>query len=220
MTKKRILIYAICPIALLGALEVLFFWQGAARNIGYMIPNLIFHVPLIAGFVWLAWKGEPKFRLHPFWTPLGMIMIIWPIITFVFADLLDPMKTTSFISILHISETMWYGIAFGLLLGFYSIKSIKTFWYFLLPIAVAWNLQHIGLLLQALGISAFAPGANKGAPTLASYFRAGKFWNDWGWFLSDMIVDVTMAITAAVMIIWGVVNKILKSAVYEKKEYH
>ncbi len=205
--KKRILVYLICLLAIWGALEVLFFWEDAVRDTPYMIANSIFHLPLIAGFLWLAIKGKPEFRLHPFWTPLGLLMILWPLLTVILADLFDPDRTLEIIRFFQVSETLWYGLAFGLLLGFYSIRSIRTFWYFLLPLLFGWLPWLFSLLLQSFGLSATLKG---GAPTLASYFHSGKFWNDWGWFLSDMIVDVTIAATSTGMIISNLLQKIKK----------
>lgn len=198
--KQRAPLCIIFLLAFFGALELLFLWD-TERTAVFYAGNLIFHVPLLFGFAWLCFKGTPARRFHMFWTPLGLLMIIWPTLTVIFADLSE----WGFFHLFFVSETFWYGWAFGALIAFYSIKSLGNFWYFLLPIAIFWNVQHIFLLLQAAGAQAVLAG---GAPTLASYFGSGKFWNDWGWFLSDMIVDVPIAAISAAMIILGVFKKV------------
>ena len=203
--KNKILIYISALFALWGVYSLFFLWNGAQPEMPFYVANIIFHAPLLAGFVWLIWKGKPRRRLHAFWTPLGLVMIIWPILTVVFAEMFDEDYGAE--RLLVISETLWYGLAFGLLIGFHSIKSLGKFWYFLVPITIGWNLWLFSLFQQALGIPTHQPPGS-GAPTLESYFRSGKFWNDWGWFLSDMVVDVTTAVTAALMIIIGLVKKL------------
>ena len=201
----KIPIWIICAFGIMGAVALFFLWD-VPQPPGFFVPNILMHGPLVAGWLYLATKEELKFRLHWFWTPLGIFIIFWTMLTVYITQILE----TGPFAIFSVSETPWYALAFGLLFAFYSLHSAKRFWYFMFFIAVFWNIQHISLLSQALGFNPLKSLTEGGAPPLANYFMSGSFWGDWGWFISDMIVDVPMALVSLYFILKGLYRKIKK----------
>jgi len=72
-------------------------------------------------------------------------------------------------------------------------------------LAVFWNLQTIMLTAQAFGLQ----WTMAGPPTFQSYFiHSNKFWDTWGWFISDMLLDVPMAVISIYYITKGIKIKL------------
>ncbi len=181
--------------ALMGVLSLFFLWN-TQRSAVFYIGNSVMHLPLLCGWIYLATKGSLKRRFHKFWTPYGLAVIVFVFLTVVFADVVEKGPLAFF----NVSETFWYALAYGLLFAFFSLRSAKPLWYSMFFIAIFWNLQTLSLLSQAVGVDITL----RGPPTLDSYFRSGKFWNDWGWFISDMIVDIPMALVSLYFILLAV----------------
>jgi hypothetical protein len=106
---------------------------------------------------------------------------------------------------LTLSETFWYALAYGSLFAFYKLESAQPLWYFMFFLSVFWTLQTVMLTAQAFGLQWMM----EGPPTFQSYFMySNDFWDTWGWFISDMILDVPMAIVPLYYIIKGIKIKL------------
>ncbi|MBI5159520.1 hypothetical protein HY992_05355 [Candidatus Micrarchaeota archaeon] len=187
MNAGKLFFWLMALFIVMGIAELFFLWPTERSPVFYF-GNTVMHVPLLVGWLYLAFKRAPECRMHWFWTPYGLLIIFWVLATVYFADITEK----GWGAVFQVSETFWYALAYGLLFAFYKLKSAKLLWYSMLFIAIFWNLQLIDLALQVAGVSPML----KGPPTLASYFQSGKFWNDYGWFISDMIVDIPMAIVS------------------------
>lgn len=179
----------------------LFFFNQTERPIIFYIANGLMHIPLMLGWIILTFKNKLERRLHPFWTPYSLFMIFF-IVTTVFFTALQPHGVSGF---LKLSETFWYALAYGSLFAFYKLESANPLWYFMFFVAVFWNLQTVMLTAQARGIQ----WTMEGPPTFQNYFiHSSYIWDTWGWFISDMILDVPMAIVPLYYIIKGVNTKL------------
>jgi hypothetical protein len=179
----------------------LFFFNHTERPITFYIGNGLMHIPLVFGWIYLNFKNKLECRLHPFWTPYSLFMIFF-IATTVF---LTALQSHGALGFLTLSETFWYALAYGSLFAFYKLESANPLWYFMFFIAVFWNLQTIMLTAQALGIQ----WTMEGPPTFQNYFiHSNKFWDTWGWFISDMLLDLPMAIVPLYYILKGINTKL------------
>jgi hypothetical protein len=179
----------------------LFFFNNTERPMIFYIANGLMHIPLVFGWIYLNFRNKLERRLHPFWTPYSLFIIFF-IATSVFFTALQPHGVSGFLTL---SETFWYALAYGSLFAFYKLESANPLWYFMFFIAVFWNLQAIMLTAQALGIQ----WTMEGPPTFQNYFMySNDFWDTWGWFISDMILDVPMAIVPLYYILKGIKIKL------------
>jgi len=179
----------------------LFFFNNTERPMIFYIANGLMHIPLVFGWIYLNFRNKLERRLHPFWTPYSLVMIFF-IATTVFFTALQSHGALGFLTL---SETFWYALAYGSLFAFYKLESANPLWYFMFFIAVFWNLQTIMLTAQALGIQ----WTMEGPPTLQNYFiHSNYIWDTWGWFISDMILDVPMAIVPLYYILKGIKIKL------------
>jgi len=179
----------------------LFFLTHTERSMIFYLANGLMHIPLVFGWIIIIFKNKLERRLHPFWTPYAIFMIFFVATTVLFTSL----QHQGVLGLLTLSETFWYALAYGILFAFYKLESANPLWYFMFFLAVFWNLQSIMLTSQALGI----PWTMEGPPTFQSYFNySNDFWHTWGWFISDMILDVPMAIISIYYIIKGIKIKL------------
>jgi hypothetical protein len=198
--RDRIPLMLMTLSAFMGFLGLFFLTQTELPLIFY-IANGIMHIPLVLGWIIITFKNKLERRLHPFWTPYSLFMIIF-VATTVYFTSLQPHGVSGFLTL---SETFWYALAYGSLFAFYKLESANPLWYFMFFLAVFWNLQTVVLTAQALGIQ----WTMEGPPTLQSYFiYSDDFWDTWGWFISDMILDVPMAIIPIFYIIKGIKTKL------------
>ena len=179
----------------------LFFLTRTERPLIFYFANGLMHIPMLFGWIIIAFKNKLERRLHPFWTPYSLFMIVFVATTVLFTSL----QHQGVLGFLSLSETFWYALAYGSLFAFYKLESAKPLWYFMFFLAVFWNLQTVMLTAQALGIQ----WTMEGPPTFQSYFMySNNFWDTWGWFISDMILDVPMAIVSMYYILKGVKIKL------------
>jgi len=179
----------------------LFFFTNTERPLIFYFANGLMHIPLLCGWVILTSKNKLDRRIHPFWTPYSLFMIVFVATTVLFTSL----QHQGVLGLLTLSETFWYALAYGSLFAFYKLESAEPLWYFMFFLAVFWTLQTVMLTAQALGI----PWTMEGPPTLQSYFMySDDFWDTWGWFISDMLLDVPMAIVPLYYILKGVKTKL------------
>jgi len=179
----------------------LFFFNNTERPMIFYIANGLMHIPLVFGWIYLNFRNKLERRLHHFWTPYSLFMIFF-IATTVFFTALQSHGALGFLAL---SETFWYALAYGSLFAFYKLESANPLWYFMFFIAVFWNLQTIMLTAQALGIQ----WTMEGPPTFQNYFiHSNYIWDTWGWFISDMILDVPMAIIPLYYILKGIKIKL------------
>ncbi len=178
----------------------LFFLTNTERPMLFYMANGLMHIPLVLGWLYLNFRNKLERRLHPFWTPYSIFLILF-VATTVFFTSIQHQGVSGF---LMLSETFWYALAYGSLFAFYKLESAKPLWYFMLFLAVFWNLQTIMLTAQAFGI----PWTMEGPPTLQSYFiYSTDFWDTWGWFISDMLLDVPMALVPLYYIVKDIKTK-------------
>jgi hypothetical protein len=181
----------------------LFFFTNTERPVIFYLANGLMHVPLVFGWIILTFRDKLERRLHPFWTPYALFVIAF-VSTTVFFTAIQNHGASGFLTL---SETFWYALAYGALFAFYKLESAYPLWYFMFFIAVFWNLQTIMLTAQAMGVQ----WTMEGPPTFQSYFMySSNFWDTWGWFISDMLLDVPMAIVPLYYIIKGVNSKLKK----------
>jgi hypothetical protein len=179
----------------------LFFFTFTERSAIFYFANGLMHIPLVFGWIYLNFRNKLEFRLHRFWTPYSLFVIFFVATTVYFTALISQ-GVSGFLSL---SETFWYALAYGALFAFYKLESANPLWYFMVFIAVFWNLQTIMLIAQAIGI----PWTMDGPPTLQSYFiYSNNFWDTWGWFISDMLLDVPIAIVPLYYILKGINSKL------------
>ena len=179
----------------------LFFFNNTERPMIFYIANGLMHIPLVFGWIYLNFRNKLERRLHPFWTPYSLVMIFFIATTIFFTAL----QSHGALGFLTLSETFWYALAYGSLFAFYKLESANPLWYFMFFIAVFWNLQTIMLTAQALGIQ----WTMEGPPTFQNYFiHSNYIWDTWGWFISDMILDVPMAIIPLYYILKGIKIKL------------
>jgi hypothetical protein len=179
----------------------LFFLTHTERPLIFYLANGLMHIPLVFGWIIITFKNKLQRRIHPFWTPYSLFMIVFVATTVLFTSL----QHQGVLGLLTLSETFWYALAYGILFAFYKLESANPLWYFMFFLAVFWTLQTVMLTAQALGIQ----WTMEGPPTFQSYFMySNNFWDTWGWFISDMILDVPMAIVPIYYIIKGVKTKL------------
>ena len=179
----------------------LFFFTNTERSPIFYFANSLMHIPILFGWVILTFKNKLERRIHPFWTPYSLFMICFVATTAVVTSL----HADGVSGFLALSETFWYALAYGSLFAFYKLESVEPLWYFMAFLAVFWTLQTVMLTAQALGIQ----WTMKGPPTFQSYFiYSNDFWDTWGWFISDMILDVPMTIVPLYFIIKGIKNRL------------
>jgi hypothetical protein len=179
----------------------LFFLTHTERPLIFYFANGLMHIPLVFGWIILTFKNKLERRIHPFWTPYSLFMIVFVTATVLFTSL----QHQGFLGFLTLSETFWYALAYGSLFAFYKLESANPLWYFMFFLAVFWNLQTVMLTAQAFGLQ----WTMEGPPTLQSYFiYSNDFWDTWGWFISDMLLDVPMAIVPFYYIIKGIKIKL------------
>jgi hypothetical protein len=172
----------------------LFFFNNTERPMIFYIANGLMHIPLVFGWVIITFRNKLERRLHPFWTPYSLFTIFFVTTVVVFTAL----RSHGVYGFLTLSETFWYALAYGSLFAFYKLESAKPLWYFMVFLALFWNLQTVMLTAQAFGI----PWTMEGPPTFQDYFSGSSYvWDTWGWFISDMILDVPMAIVPLYYII-------------------
>jgi hypothetical protein len=198
--RGRIPLIVMTLFVLMGFLG-LFFLTHTERPIIFYFANGLMHIPLVFGWIYLNFKNKLERRLHPFWTPYALFTIFWVATTVFFTSL----QHQGVFGFLTLSETFWYALAYGILFAFYKLESANPLWYFMFFLAVFWNLQTIMLTAQAFGLQ----WTMEGPPTLQSYFMySNDFWDTWGWFISDMILDVPMAVISIYYILKGINSKV------------
>jgi hypothetical protein len=179
----------------------LFFLTHTERPLLFYFANGLMHIPMLLGWIILTFKNKLERRLHPFWTPYSLFMIVFVATTVLFTSL----QHQGVLGFLTLSETFWYALAYGILFAFYKLESANPLWYFMFFLAVFWSLQTVMLTAQAFGLQ----WTMVGPPTFQSYFiYSNNFWDTWGWFISDMILDVPMAIVPLYYIIKGIKIKL------------
>ena len=179
----------------------LFFFNNTERPPIFYFANGLMHIPLLFGWVILTFKNKLERRLHPFWTPYSLFMIFFIATVVCFTAL----RSEGAYGFLTLSETFWYALAYGSLFAFYKLESANLLWYSMFFLAVFWNLQTVMLTAQAFGLQ----WTMEGPPTFQDYFMYSSYiWDTWGWFISDMILDVPMAIVPLYYIIRGIKTKL------------
>lgn len=114
--------------------------MSAGEGAGLFCPMHLFVIafyvtPVLLGWLYLMfWKDRLKPRLHYFWTPYGLFMIAWLLLIHLPFSMAHNGKGLE--RILTEVDTFWWGLAYGILYAFYSLKSAKPLWYFMLPTAL------------------------------------------------------------------------------------
>lgn len=131
----------------------------------------IYVTPVLLGWLYLMfWKDQLKTRFHYFWTPYGLLMIAWLLLVHLPFSMAHDGKGLE--RILTESDTFYWGLGFGILYAFYSLRSAKPLWYFMTPMAI------IGIF-QA---------------TLVSPFELFRMPENFVWTISDLMVIGSMSL--------------------------
>ncbi len=109
---------------------------------------IIFYVgSVLLGWLYLMfWKDQLRPRLHYFWTSYGVFMIAWLLLVHLPFSMTHDGKGIE--RILTESDTFFWGLGFGILYAFYSLRSAKPLWYFMFPMTI------IGVLATLSGVFA------------------------------------------------------------------
>jgi len=185
--------------------------------------NLFFHLAVLAGFVYFLIRGG-KFKRKEFstWTVVGIVMIgfsVLPLIQRIYVGsyFTNPWKV--FLSeIMTLSEVSFYGIGFGLWVGFFELENRKELLLFLIPLSLAWAIGFLPFsLFYHLHWSSFGLGygLDKGYAMLPYGFRLWIFpkcmWNMWFW--GELLVRYPLAL----FVLWRLFNVHVKNLKFMKK---
>ncbi len=144
---------------------------------------LIYVTPVLLGWLYLMfWKDQLKRRFHYFWTLYGLFIIFWML--FVHLPFSMARSGKGIERILTESDTFFWGLGFGILYAFYSLRSAKPLWYFMVPMAM------IGIIFGTI------------AP-LSELSRAPE---TWVYNVSDLMVVGSMAVVTLFFLASGIRN--------------
>ncbi|MEW6717133.1 MAG: hypothetical protein AB1345_06500 [Chloroflexota bacterium] len=178
-------------------------------EISGILGILMLGVPIIVGWLMLMFgKDELKFRLHWFWTPLGLLMAAWGWLTYYGATALEDGRLITALNLLSASPEVWRSAALGLLFAFYGLGSARPLWYYYWTWAWAGIVMPLGELPKLFG-AAGVPWSPYFAPE-----QAGRFWHYWGFALLDAYI-LPLALVA-----WYYIFQWRKSALEKEGERH
>lgn len=189
--KHKLPIWIMGAFAVMAFLSTSYFWEFLEIHIhqqsgelfcpGHLFVIAIYVTPVLLGWLYLMfWKDQLKPRLHYFWTTYGLFIISWLLLVHLPFSMAKTGKGLEMF--LTEVDTFYWGLGFGILYAFYSLKSAKPLWYFMLPIGILGILGCLGSL-----------GSLSDPKNLT-------------WVISDLIVVGSMAVVTLFFLASGIRN--------------
>jgi hypothetical protein len=199
--KHKLPIWAMGVLVIVGTIDEWFLWDpehGKALITGQSlnIPGVVMlGVPILIGWLYLMFgKDQLEPRLHWFWTPFGLLMVLWAWSTFYGGHILEDGRAITTNTLLAAGPEFWRSTAIGLLFAFYALGSAKPLWYFYWGWFLGAVTMYPGEILRLLGFIEIP---------WSPYLRpeeAGMFWHYWGNFFLDAYI-VPLGLVAGYFII-------------------
>jgi len=159
--KHKLPIWIMGAFAVMAFLSTSYFYEylevhirrSAGEGAGLFCPMHLFVIIFYVGSVLLGWlylmfwKDQLKPRLHWFWTTYGLSMIAWMLFVHLPFSVARSGLGWGLSRIWNNVDTFYWGLGFGILYAFYSLRSAKPLWYFMFPMSL------IGIIASTNAIS-------------------------------------------------------------------